>query len=111
MGRFRRQCADCSKLTFETRCEQHESEYRRRRQRAADTPERIAKKRYLYGGRYAANRAQVIANAKFCHLCGGAFVVGDNIEADHLYPELGSASPLAAAHRSCNQSRGDKPLG
>ena len=111
MPRFRRQCLDCSELTFDSRCEKHASEHRRERQRRADTPERLAKKKFLYGRGYATKRAQVLATATHCHLCGKPFGVNEQIETDHVYPELGHASPLAAAHRRCNQARGNRPLG
>jgi len=110
MPRFRRQCLDCPELTFETRCEKHASEYNRRREREKNTPGRVAKKRYLYGGNYKAKRAEVLAGATYCHLCGQAFTQTDQIETDHLYPELGHNSPLAASHRRCNASRGNRPL-
>jgi len=74
------------------------------------TPERTAKKNFLYGGRYKANARATKATATHCHLCGKAFQLGDTIEADHIYPELGSDSPLAPAHRKCNSSRGNTPL-
>jgi hypothetical protein len=110
MPRFRRQCLDCSELTFNTRCDKHASEHARKLQRRKDTPERLAKKKFLYGGSYKTKRGQVLATATHCHLCQQPFQPGDPIEADHLYPELGHASPLAAAHRRCNASRGNQPF-
>ena len=110
MPRFRRQCLDCHELTFESRCEKHRAEYERRREARYNTPERRAKKQFLYGSSYKKNRARVLATATHCHLCGKPFNENDKVEADHLFPEMGAASPLAAAHRSCNQARGNKPL-
>ena len=110
MPRFRRQCLECHELTFESRCEKHASEYARKREARYNTPERQAKKKFLYGADYKRKRAWVLATATHCHLCGKAFTQTSEIETDHLYPELGSQSPLAAAHRSCNQQRGNKPL-
>ena len=75
-----------------------------------DTPQRTAKKNFLYGGQYRKKAKQVKQTATHCHLCGKAFILGDTIEADHVYPELGHESPLAPAHRKCNQARGNTPL-
>jgi hypothetical protein len=97
-------------LTFESRCEKHKAEYEKKRGAKYDTPERQAKKQFLYGRNYKTKRALVLSTATHCHLCQQPFTATDKIETDHLFPELGSASPLAAAHRACNQSRGNKPL-
>ena len=110
MPRFRRQCLECHELTFESRCEKHAAEYARKRGDRYNTPERQAKKKFLYGADYKKKRAWVLATATHCHLCSKPLTENDPGEADHLFPELGAASPLAAAHRSCNQSRGNKPL-
>src|SRR5699024_6984700 len=50
-----------------------------------------------------------------CHLCGGAFAAGDDIHWDHRDPvSTGTAgtvlSNMAAAHDTCNISRGNTPL-
>ena len=49
-------------------------------------------------------------HAEICHLCGEGGRVGDPWEADHANPELGQASILLPAHRSCNRKRGNKPI-
>jgi hypothetical protein len=110
MPRFRRQCLDCHELTYKTRCDKHESERNRKLERERNTPERAAKKKFLYDATYRKNRALVLATATHCHLCKKLFTEGDSIQADHLYPFLGGASPLAAAHAHCNASRGNRPL-
>jgi hypothetical protein len=110
MPRFRRQCLVCPELTYNTRCEKHESEYNRKREREKNTPERAAKKRYLYDANYRKQRGLVLATATHCHICKLPFTDTDRVQTDHLYPELGGASPLAAAHARCNQSRGNRPL-
>ena len=74
------------------------------------TPQREAKKEFLYGGDYKKRAKIVRENSTHCHLCGKPFQGGDIVEADHLYPEQGHRSPLAGAHRSCNRQRGNTPL-
>ena len=74
-----------------------------------DSPERKAKKRELYNADYRRRAKQIKAVATHCHLCGGVFQYGDRVEADHLIPG-DPGSPLAPAHRKCNQRRGNKPL-
>jgi 5-methylcytosine-specific restriction endonuclease McrA len=74
------------------------------------TPERKAKKQFLYGGDYRVRAKYVRENSTHCHLCGKPFGGDDIIEADHIFPEQGWASPLKGAHRSCNQARGNTPL-
>ncbi len=73
-------------------------------------PQREQKKRHLYGGTYKTRARHVRQTASVCHLCGQPFHDNDTIEADHLFPELGHESPLAPAHRHCNQNRGNRPL-
>lgn len=108
---FRRPCLDCGKLTDgANRCEVHEAAYRSKRNARLDSLYRRQKKLAKYNSQYKQRAKQVRANAVACHICGRAFVPGDQIEADHLYPELMDASPLAAAHKKCNASRGNKPL-
>lgn len=74
-----------------------------------DSPERKAKKQALYGGNYRRRARAVKTSAIACHICRQLFKDGDRIEADHLIPG-NPDSPLAPAHRECNQRRGNKPL-
>jgi hypothetical protein len=62
-----------------------------------------------YSGSYKRRAAAVRANASTCHICGLGAIAGDPWQADHLIPGDPN-SPLAAAHRSCNARRGNKPL-
>lgn len=110
MSRFQRPCLVCGVRTHGSYCVQHQQEVNSRRQASKDTPERLAKKRRLYGGDYARRRREVLATATHCHICKQPFVTGDRVDADHLIPNE-PRSPLAASHASCNRSRGDKPLG
>ena len=109
MSKFKRPCLVCGGLSYGSRCDVHQAEANAYMQRRKDTPERLAKKRLLYNSEYRQRRKQVLASAIACHLCKKPFVSGDAIEADHLVPSDPN-SPLAAAHRRCNQSRGDRPL-
>jgi hypothetical protein len=109
MPKFKRPCLDCGSLSFGDRCLIHEGAKNRAREARRNTPERQAKKKALYGGDYQRRRQQVIAGATHCHICKQPFRGGEAIEADHLLAGIAD-SPLAAAHRLCNQRRGDKPL-
>jgi len=77
--------------------------------RARDTGARKEKKRNLYGGDYWKRAKLVRETATHCHLCGKQFVEGDRVEADHLIAGDPN-SPLAPAHRECNNKRGNTPL-
>ena len=82
---------------------------RARNRRKDLDPIRGAKRRALYGGDYRKRRAEALAGATHCHLCGQPFTATDRIQADHLVagdPHSG----LLAAHSACNESRGNKPL-
>ena len=103
---FKRPCIECGALAHDTYCEQHKP----RRHRGPDSTQRRRKKGHLYGGTYAKRAKQVRMTAEICHLCGEGTRVGDPWEADHANPELGSASILLPAHRSCNRKRGNKPI-
>jgi 5-methylcytosine-specific restriction endonuclease McrA len=53
--------------------------------------------------------AEVIERNLPCHLCKKPFMSRADITADHLIPGNPN-SALAPAHKSCNSSRGNKPL-
>ena len=101
---FKKPCLDCGVLSDGSRCEIHT----RRVEQLRDI-KRAGKKRALYNSDYRKQAAIVRATAIACHLCGDGARLNDPWQADHL--DAGNpASPLAAAHRSCNAKRGDKPL-
>lgn len=107
MAKFPKPCLDCGALTSGgNRCDTHQ----RRIDELAELRRALVKKTLnTYGGDYRRRAKQVRDTAVVCHLCGEGARVGDPWEADHLIP--GDAnSDLAAAHRSCNQRRGNKPL-
>ena len=108
---FNKPCIVCGTLARGTRCEPHQTEYNRKKEsNRTVTPERLAKKKALYGNpEYLKARKQLKETATHCHICKQPFVLGDKIEADHLIPGH-PYSPLAPAHRLCNQRRGNKPL-
>ena len=101
---FKKPCLDCGALSYESRCEIH----RRRVQQLRDIKRAEHKKNY-YNSDYRKRAAFVRQTAIICHICGDGARVNDPWQADHLEPG-NSLSPLAAAHRSCNASRGNKPL-
>lgn len=111
MSRFPQPCAECGALTSGgSRCDVHERDYRNRRNaRSGARTDRQAHKSKLYNYAYRQEAKKIRETATHCHICKQAFVEGDRIEADHLIAgEIGS--PLAPAHRRCNQSRGNRPL-
>ena len=105
--RFNKPCLACGSLSKENYCPTCKKA--KEKERDAD-PIRVERKRGLYGPNYRRLAPIVKANATICHICNKGFIQGDPWEADHLYPALGDSSPLAPAHRSCNQARGNKPL-
>jgi hypothetical protein len=66
-----------------------------------------AAKRQLYGNDYRKRAKQVRDTATTCWICGGGPSPTDPWQADHLNPG-DPASPLQAAHRSCNIARGNR---
>jgi len=104
---FNRPCIECGTLVRgSNRCDEHKRpEYRSEEKHA----ERAAKKKLLYDTGYRKRAAQVRASASVCHICGEGARANDPWQADHLIPGE-PLSPLAAAHRSCNASRGNKPI-
>jgi len=101
---FKRPCLTCNTLTYGSYCDQHKPIRKR-----SDNPGRKEKKRFLYGGDYYKRAKAIRATGGLCHLCHTPVPPGEG-EADHIYPELGWRSPLAIAHRICNQRRGNKPV-
>jgi hypothetical protein len=103
--RFQKPCLDCGALSLESRCETH----RKRVEQLRDV-RRAEKKKTLYNSSYRKAASIIRATAIICHICGDGARLSDPWQADHL--DAGNPdSPLAAAHRSCNAKRGDKPLG
>ena len=110
MPRFNVPCLDCGKLSKAgSRCENCQLKINQAKQARQDTEARREKKRQLYNSEYRKAARVVRANATHCHICGEGTRANDPFEADHLVPG-NSSSPLAPAHRSCNQKRGNKPL-
>ena len=105
--RFNKPCLNCGRLSLNNYCDGCAKA--REKQRDSD-PIRVERKRRLYGPNYRRLAPIVKANATNCHICHEGYKANDPWEADHLFPHLGDASPLAPAHRSCNQARGNKPL-
>lgn len=100
-------CLVCGKLTGgASRCEIHQKIW----EQEAEEKRRLRKQATgQYSGSYKARARMVRENAYVCHLCKEGYRPNDPWQADHLVPSDPN-SPLAAAHRSCNASRGNKPL-
>ena len=105
--KFKRPCLDCGQLTTnKSRCDEHQKRIddlmnARRSQVKRATGQ--------YSGDYRKRAKEVRDTATVCHLCGEGPRVNDPWQADHIIPS-DPYSPLAAAHRSCNARRGNKPL-
>jgi hypothetical protein len=108
MGRFPKPCLVCGALTQGlSRCEQHQAEWQTLENLRLQ--EMKARKPTLYDSAYRKRAKTIRETALYCHLCGEPRKLNDPFTADHLIagdPD----SPLAAAHRSCNSRRGNKPL-
>lgn len=102
--RFKKPCLDCGKLSYESRCEVHT----RKMQQLKDI-RTAEKKKVLYNSHYRKQAKAVRATAIVCHICGDGARANDPWQADHINA-TDPNSPLAAAHRSCNARRGNKPL-
>lgn len=109
--KFRRPCIDCGALgePGESRCPTHTARIdqlntARRNQVKANTQQ--------YKGAYTRLAKIIRQTAVVCHICGDGPRYNDPWEADHLQPgtPVTDLSQLAPAHRSCNQSRGNRPL-
>ena len=95
-------CLTCRTLTTNgTRCEPCTTKWNR----AHPKPNRPH-----YAGSYK-RRAKIVRDtATNCWICGeGNRGTADPFTADHLIP-ADPNSPLAAAHRSCNSRRQNKPI-
>jgi hypothetical protein len=103
---FKRPCITCGVIALGTYCDEHKP----KRPRGPESTQRRRKKSHLYGGTYAKRAKQVRMTAEICHICKEGGRVGDPWEADHATPELGHASLLLPAHRSCNRKRGNTPI-
>ena len=107
MSRFPKPCLDCGVLTSGgNRCDVHQQRVDKLHDLRRQTIKRATGQ---YSGDYRKRAKQVRETATVCHLCGEPARWNDPWEADHLIPGEPD-SPLAAAHRSCNIARGDKPL-
>jgi hypothetical protein len=62
-----------------------------------------------YSGDYKRRAKAVREQAVNCHICGDPARTNDPWTADHIIAGDRN-SPLAPAHRSCNERRGNKPL-
>jgi hypothetical protein len=108
--RFQRPCLQCNTLHRDPGDYCVSCRKKKEALREAD-PNRVARKRLLYGADYQLRRKKMIQETLernlFCHLCEKPFERVADITADHLYPGNPN-SPLYPAHLSCNSRRGNK---
>jgi hypothetical protein len=112
MTTFNKPCLDCGQLSKKSRCPSCSTRHTQKKMEGVGGAVYRGRKAHLYGGDYKQRAKHVRDTAIVCHICGEGARGGKAWawEADHLYPELGNNSPLAPAHRVCNQKRGRKPL-
>ena len=104
---FMRPCMKCGTLTRGSNyCDEHRRVDIRSEAKLA---ERAVKKKFFYNTEYRKAAEAVRDNAVMCHICGKPAKANDPWQADHLIPG-DPLSPLAPAHRSCNASRGNRPI-
>ena len=97
-------------LSLDAVCKNCAADRQRKKDKArASDPVRYQRKRELYNNAYRKAAKELKATATHCHICKQPFVEGDRVEADHLIPGSNEGG-LAAAHRLCNQRRGNRPL-
>ena len=98
---IKRPCLNCRTLTSNaTRCTNCQTLWNKQHPK----PERVH-----YKGDYRKRAKQIRDTAVACWICGEAKKPNDPFTADHLIP-ADQNSPLAAAHRSCNSRRQNKPI-
>ena len=98
---IRRPCLNCKTLTTNaTRCTPCQTIWNKHHPKP-DRPH--------YKGDYKKRAKQIRDNAIACWICGEGKRANDPFTADHLIP-ADINSPLAAAHRSCNSRRQNKPI-
>lgn len=102
--KFQKPCLDCGQLSYQSRCEKHQ----KRIEQLKDL-KRAEHKKNLYNTQYRKQAALIRQTAIICHICKDGARANDPWQADHLIAG-DPTSPLAAAHRSCNASRGNKSL-
>jgi hypothetical protein len=109
VSKFKKPCLKCGRLTLgESLCETHLAE-----KKFGENALKSERKKQSgqYSGSYKRRAAEVRRNAVVCHLCGGGFKANDPWVADHVIAgSHGDSAILAAAHKSCNESRGNKPI-
>jgi len=110
MPRFNQPCTVCGALSRAgSLCPPHQQEAKGKKDKAKASRTDTARKSQLYNYAYRQEAKRVKAEATHCHICSKAFTEDDRVEADHLIAGM-IGSPLAAAHRLCNQRRGNRAL-
>jgi len=71
---------------------------------------RKEKKKHLYGGDYKVRAKKARTFFHGCYLCGLDFKPGDDVQVDHLFPEMGHLSPLMPTHAECNRAKSNTPF-
>lgn len=111
---FKMPCLVCGRVsTVGNRCATHQAEVDARARARLELVHNTSTKRDKYKGNYKYQarlvKQQALEQGLNCPLCDLPLASGGPIHADHIYPELGSNSPLQAVHASCNLRKGNRP--
>lgn len=105
--RFQRPCLDCGTLSMESRCEKCSNARELKFANSERGLARRERKRSLYGYEYQKRSKPIRESATNCYLCGDPLPPG-GAQVDHVFPSLGTDSPLAPAHGGCNRKKSGK---
>lgn len=113
-GKFKTPCLICGVLSeIGNRCPKHQAELDLKMKERLNALHNRSDKRQKYKGDYAqkakAVKQYALENGLNCPLCGLPLANGGSIHADHIYPAMGSLSPLQAVHARCNLKKGNRP--
>ncbi len=104
----------CGKLTKgNNKCEQHQAQDKARAIQRLNMLHEVTNNKDKYKGDYR-KRAREIKELSLqqklnCGICHKPLANGEKLHADHIYPQLGSESPLRAVHASCNLRKSYRP--
>lgn len=112
--KFKTPCIVCGKLAVgNNKCELHQAEDRLRAIQRLNMLHETTDNKAKYGGDYRKRAKEIkrlaLEQGLDCPICGKPLALGGQIQADHIYPQLGSDSPLQAVHRACNLRKSYRP--
>ena len=109
--RFQRPCLDCGTLSLGNRCDSCLENYKAKETKRLSALPKLRDKSLYYNSDYRKQSKLIRESATHCYLCGKPLEVRDGkliVQVDHVFPTLGTASPLLPSHPQCNRSKGNK---